>query len=233
MAEVSTPTRERIVIEAMRLFAQRGFRGTSVSQIEAAAGLSPGSGGLYHHFSSKDAVLAEGVSRHLARLDALREIRQVFAGIGDVKSQLAITARYYLAELDSQADLLRLLVAEARRKPDLLTSAVDHLVARTYEDFADWLAQVAPQAPGERVRAVSAIGLGALLASRLTRDVLGTASLDVSDEILLATWTEMMAGTLENTERPKQAGRKRDRHGTAREPARSSAGNARAGRRPA
>ena len=233
MAEVSTPTRERIVTEAMRLFAQRGFRGTSVSQIEAAAGLSPGSGGLYHHFSSKDAVLAEGVSRHLARLDALREIRQVFAGIGDVKSQLAITARYYLAELDSQADLLRLLVAEARRKPDLLTSAVDHLVARTYEDFADWLAQVAPQAPGERVRAVSAIGLGALLASRLTRDVLGTASLDVSDEILLATWTEMMAGTLENTERPKQAGRKRDRHGTAREPARSSAGNARAGRRPA
>jgi len=203
VADVSTPTRERIVIEAMRLFAQRGFRGTSVSQIEAAAGLSPGSGGLYHHFSSKDAVLAEGVSRHLARLDALRDIRQVFAGIGDVKSQLAITARYYLAELDSQADLLRLLVAEARRKPDLLTSAVDHLVARTYEDFAEWLGLAAPQAPRERVRAVSAIGLGALLASRLTRDVLGTGSPGVSDETLVATWTEMMARTLEDAGRPK------------------------------
>jgi len=201
VADVSTPTRERIVIEAMRLFAQRGFRGTSVSQIEAAAGLSPGSGGLYHHFSSKDAVLAEGVARHLARLDALRDIRQVFAGIGDTESQLAITARYYLAELDSQADLLRLLVAEARRKPDLLTSAVDHLVARTYEDFAEWLGQAAPQAPRERVRAVAAIGLGALLASRLTRDVLGTGSPAVSDEVLVATWTEMMARALDDTGR--------------------------------
>ncbi len=203
MAEVSTPTRERIVIEAMRLFAERGFRGTSVSQIEAAAGLSPGSGGLYHHFSSKDAVLAEGVARHLARLDALRDIRQVFAGIGDIQSQLAITARYYLAELDSQADLLRLLVAEARRKPDLLTSAVDHLVARTYEEFGEWLGQAAPQAPRERVRAVSAIGLGALLASRLTRDVLGVGSSGVSDEIFVATWAEMMARALEDAGRPK------------------------------
>jgi AcrR family transcriptional regulator len=203
VAEVSTPTRERIVIEAMRLFAERGFRGTSVSQIEAAAGLSPGSGGLYHHFSSKDAVLAEGVARHLARLDALRDIRQVFAGIGDIESQLAITARYYLAELDSQADLLRLLVAEARRKPDLLTSAVDHLVARTYEDFAEWLGHAAPQAPRERVRAVSAIGLGALLASRLTRDVLGVGSSGVSDEIFVATWAEMMARALDDAGRPK------------------------------
>ena len=198
MAEVSTPTRERIVVEAMRLFAERGLRGTSVSQIEAAAGLSPGSGGLYHHFSSKDAVLAEGVARHLARLDALRDIRQVFAGIGDIESQLAITARYYLAELDSQADLLRLLAAEARRRPDLLTSAVDHLVARTYEDFVEWLGQAAPQAPRERVRAVSTIGLGALLASRLTRDVLGVGSSGVSDEVLVATWTQMMARALDD-----------------------------------
>jgi len=197
VAEVSTPTRERIVVEAMRLFAERGLRGTSVSQIEAAAGLSPGSGGLYHHFSSKDAVLAEGVARHLARLDALRDIRQVFAGIGDVESQLAITARYYLAELDSQADLLRLLAAEARRRPDLLSSAVNHLVACTYEDFADWLGQADPQAPRERVRAVSAIGLGALLASRLTRDVLGVGSSGVSDEVLVATWTQMMARALD------------------------------------
>src|SRR5260370_9618238 len=141
----------------MRLFAQRGCRGTSVSQIEAAAGLSPGSGGLYHHFSSKDAVLAEGVARHLARLDALRDIRQVFAGIGDIQSQLAITARYYLAALASQADLLRLLVPAARRQPDLLTSAVDHLVARTYEGFAEWLGLAAPQAPPDAAPAGSAL----------------------------------------------------------------------------
>ncbi|MFD0856079.1 TetR family transcriptional regulator, partial [Actinomadura adrarensis] len=34
-------TRERIVSEALRLFADRGYAATSVAEIEAAAGLSP------------------------------------------------------------------------------------------------------------------------------------------------------------------------------------------------
>jgi len=36
------PTRERLVTEAMRLFSISGFEATSVSAIEAAAGLAPG-----------------------------------------------------------------------------------------------------------------------------------------------------------------------------------------------
>jgi AcrR family transcriptional regulator len=48
-----THTRERIVTEAMRLFAERGYRGTTVWDIEEAAGLAPRAGGLYKHFRSK------------------------------------------------------------------------------------------------------------------------------------------------------------------------------------
>lgn len=195
---MSTPTRDRILEEAMRLFADLGFRGTSIAEIEAAAGLSPGSGGLYHHFSSKDAVLAAGVARQLARLDALRDIRQVFSGVGDTRSRLSVTARYYLAEFDSQVDLWRLVVSEARRKPDLLSAAVNHLVAFTYEAFAEWLQEsTGGGLPVARARATAAVGLGALLASRFTRDVLGADALNVSDEALVHTWTEMMLGTLE------------------------------------
>jgi AcrR family transcriptional regulator len=194
-------TRERIVEEAMRLFADRGIRGTSVADIEAAAGLSPGSGGLYHHFSSKDALLAEGVARQLSRLDALRDIRAVFTGVGDAHSQLVVIARYYLAELDSQADLLRLVVAEARRRPDLLRVAVDRLVALTYEDFASWLREAAGRRrlPAGRARAAAVVGLGSLLATRLTRDLLGGNPLGVADDSLVATWADMMAGVLLGT----------------------------------
>ena len=53
-------TRERLVTEAMRLFSAKGFEATSVSQIEAAAGLAAGSGALYRHFKSKDALLDAG-----------------------------------------------------------------------------------------------------------------------------------------------------------------------------
>lgn len=45
MGEIST--KERLVTEAMRLFGEQGYKATSVAQIEKAAGLTPGSGGLY------------------------------------------------------------------------------------------------------------------------------------------------------------------------------------------
>lgn len=175
----------------MRLFAERGFKGTSVSEIEAASGLRPGSGGLYHHFDSKDAVLAAGVARHLARLDALREIRKVFAGLGDLAVALTLTARYYLAELDGQTELLRLLSAEARRRPDLLTEAVDHLVASTFSSFAEWLAEETGR-PADDLQAVAQLALGSLLSSRLMRHVLGCELLPVDDERLISTWTAMV-----------------------------------------
>lgn len=181
----------------MRLFAERGFKGTSVSEIEGAAGLRPGSGGLYHHFDSKDAVLAAGVARSLARLDALREIRKVFGRLGDLEVALTITARYYLAELDSQSDLLRLLASEARRRPDLLTDAVEHLVASTFSSFADWLGQETGR-PAEDLHAIAQLALGSLLASRLTSEVLACPLPTVDDEELVTTWTAMIVPLLDN-----------------------------------
>ena len=81
--------------------------GATVAQIEAAAGLSPGVGGLYHHFGSKEEVLAVSIERHLARLDALRDVLRLLAGVGDMRAELTITARYFLAELDSQSEPFR------------------------------------------------------------------------------------------------------------------------------
>lgn len=49
--------REEILRIAADLFARRGFHGVSVAEIGAACGMS--GPGLYKHFASKDAVLAE------------------------------------------------------------------------------------------------------------------------------------------------------------------------------
>src|SRR2546426_4729004 len=67
---VETPTRERIVTNALRLFAQRGFNGTAVTEIEAAAGLAPGSGGLYTHFHTKEEVLAAAIEHSVTLAEA-------------------------------------------------------------------------------------------------------------------------------------------------------------------
>jgi AcrR family transcriptional regulator len=193
---MSSTTRERIVDEAMRLFSENGYSGTSITKIEAAAGLTPGAGGIYHHFKNKEALLAAGIERQLARLDALRDIRHVLGSLGDIKAELTLTARYILAELDSESEMLRILASEARNRPQLLTTAAEQLVSSTFTGFAAWIGERA-EAPltDEQAAAIAAVGLGSLLSSRLLVDVLGIPA-QVDDETLVDTWVQMMATTL-------------------------------------
>jgi AcrR family transcriptional regulator len=55
----SSSVRERILFEATRLFAERSYERTSVADVQEAAGLTRGSGALYKHFLSKEALLTE------------------------------------------------------------------------------------------------------------------------------------------------------------------------------
>ena len=64
-------TERRILDEAVRLFAERGFAGTSVQEVVEAAAVTKGA--LYHYFDSKDDLLYEIyhslLTRQLADLD--------------------------------------------------------------------------------------------------------------------------------------------------------------------
>jgi AcrR family transcriptional regulator len=189
---LSSATRERIIDQAMRLFSQRGYAATSIAAIEAAAGLTPGAGGIYHHFKSKEALLAAGIDRQLARLGALREIQRTLTPLGDIRSELTLTARYVLAELDSESELLLILASEARNRPGLLTSAVDQLVSSTFKGLATWIGERAERPVSEEeAAAIAVIGLGSLFSSRLLRDVLGIPS-QIDDETLVETWVGLM-----------------------------------------
>jgi AcrR family transcriptional regulator len=186
-------TRERIADEAMRLFSQHGYTATSVAKIEDAAGLTPGAGGLYHHFKSKEAVLAAGIERQLERLGALRRIREVLGSLGDLRAELKLTARYFLAELDDESELLRILASDVRNRPQVLTAAAEQLVGSTLTGFAGWIAAEAERdVPPEEARALAVFGLGSLLSSRLLRDVIGV-SVPVDDETLVDAWVQTMA----------------------------------------
>ena len=47
-------TREKILDEALTLFSEKGFEGTTVRDIASAVGITASS--LYKHFESKDAI---------------------------------------------------------------------------------------------------------------------------------------------------------------------------------
>lgn len=73
-APPGTDTHDRILAEAAALFAQRGFHGTSTRDIAAAVGVRQPS--LFHHFATKQAILAELLDRDLGpALDRIRRLR--------------------------------------------------------------------------------------------------------------------------------------------------------------
>ena len=193
---MSNTTRDRIIDAAMRLFSEHGYAATSVAKIEAAAGLKPGAGGLYHHFQSKEAVLAAGIERQLQRLDALRDIHRVLTPLEDHTAELSVIACYILAELSGESELLLILAAEARSRPALLTAAVEKLVNITFNSFAAWIGERAEQPiADEQASAIAALGFGSLLSCHLLCDLLGVPA-HVESETLLDTWIKLMASAL-------------------------------------
>ncbi|HUW78516.1 MAG TPA: TetR/AcrR family transcriptional regulator [Candidatus Nanopelagicaceae bacterium] len=73
------PTRDRILIEASRLFATRGFAGTSTRDIARAVGVRQPS--LYAHFTSKQSIAEELIRRDLIDgAEALIRLRSAGGG---------------------------------------------------------------------------------------------------------------------------------------------------------
>jgi AcrR family transcriptional regulator len=194
----AAPTRERLVTEAMRLFGEQGYKATSVAQIEAAAGLAPGSGALYHHFKSKEALLEAGIDRQLDRRRAMRDIRALFAGLGDLRSELTMLGRYVLAVLDEEAQLLQIAARTPSERSARLNNAYAALFDGLYAELADWVADWAPGISKQDAAAIGAVGVNALLGKRATSTLFQASGADIPDERYIAEWTAILGSRIES-----------------------------------
>jgi AcrR family transcriptional regulator len=75
MTPAAGPTRERLLDASELLFAERGLAGTSVRDISARVGVTPGS--LYNHFRNKQALYEAVIDRGIR---PLLDLMQQFAG---------------------------------------------------------------------------------------------------------------------------------------------------------
>jgi AcrR family transcriptional regulator len=92
------PPVEEILFAAGRLFAQKGFAGTSTREIAEAAGLQQPS--LFHYFGSKEEILRALSERALIRpLDALEAIS---AGPGRASAKLFLIISFHVRHLCSE-----------------------------------------------------------------------------------------------------------------------------------
>jgi AcrR family transcriptional regulator len=158
----------------MDLFGRQGYRATTIAQIEQAAGLTPGSGGLYRHFRSKRDLLEAGLRR---QFDAGHELAQLLdPGSGTDGNAFVAVARAGLRRLEQERDLNRVLVRDLADFPDLLAEVRDRELRRVHGALVAWL-RTSPAAERGRtdadIEALAAVLMGAVSHFWIMRDVFG------------------------------------------------------------
>ena len=150
-------TRDALLRESARLFAERGFRGTSVEEIGAACGVSGPA--VYKHFSSKHDLLARllvGISERL-----LTGGRAVVTGAGDAREALAGLIEAHADFALSDPDLIRIQGRDLASLSEIDRRQVRRLQRAYVELWAEVLCRLEPDLPPAvaRLRAHAVFGL--------------------------------------------------------------------------
>jgi TetR/AcrR family transcriptional regulator, fatty acid metabolism regulator protein len=107
--------RTRIVEAAVHVFARKGYHAARVGDIAAEAGVAHGL--LYHYFSSKEELL-ETIFRE-TWTELLRALERVEEDVRPAREQLRQVAAILLRSWRRDPDLVRVLVREVVRTPEL------------------------------------------------------------------------------------------------------------------
>jgi AcrR family transcriptional regulator len=108
MGASAMSTRDRLSTEAARLFAQRGYHGTSIGDLAAALGIQKAS--VYSHIKGKEDLLAEialaGAEAFHGALDGVPE--------ADPDQRLLLALRAHLGVVDQQLEVATVFLNEWR-----------------------------------------------------------------------------------------------------------------------
>ncbi|MEO3806924.1 helix-turn-helix domain-containing protein [Nonomuraea sp. B1E8] len=194
-------TRERIVDEALRLFAERGYAATSVAEIEAASGLSPGAGGLYRHFKSKYEVLAAAINQHAARTrsqvaESLAELSAMEAS-ADLEERLAHMCRAGLAKVREESELTRVFFRDLSQFPELVAVVRQGLLQPMFDAIVTWfMAQPEYQDVDLDWAGIAAVLGGSVVHYRLFQETVGELPGHAEKDQFVTAWVRLAVGLL-------------------------------------
>lgn len=188
-------TRERIMDVALELFARQGVAGTPVTAIEAAAGLSAGSGSFYRHFTGKPQLFAQLVDRELERVRKEPDAQVSAAPDGMPKEQAL--ARQLRADLDFLADLgplVKVLVWERDRSPDIVARLQTTMTDRGIElGIADLLLGAPSHLVAQDPAAAATVMQSAMVGYFLSIEFFGAPPADVDADRFTAMLAALLA----------------------------------------
>lgn len=174
-------TRARLLRAAADVFAQRGYDGTRVADIAAAAGVS--NGALYAHFGSKAELLVAAIRAHGRQL-----LAELFAADPDrpITDLLVTVGRWLPRRGDASCHLIVEALVAARRDQDVARPMRDYVGER-----ADWISGLVRigQSGGELDPAVSPAAVAHFCLLLSMGSALVTPDLHTVDD---AEWTALL-----------------------------------------
>ena len=142
-AEVDTATRERILLEASRLFRHHGYAATTLREVADAAGITAGS--IYYHFESKEQILGEVLDKGiLAVATAVRERVEALPKDATARKKVAAAIEGHLWGLLHHGDFTSANIRIYGQIPPAAKNR-HRKVRREYADYWDALLDEAMQ----------------------------------------------------------------------------------------
>jgi len=175
--------RNRVLRAAVQCFADKGYNATTIADIETAAGLSPGAGGTYRHFPSKQAMLEAVVNTVVAAPD------DEIAPRGDDVEAIAHRMLDYM-----DARLVRIFFRDLGQFPKLRQQINERTLSGSYRVVAE---RIASRNPNIDAEAAAAVILGALVNFRVNEALIGDDANGVDRDRFIATWGAMYRQAME------------------------------------
>ena len=128
MARVINPkgTIEKILSASEKLFLEKGFEKTSTQSIMDASGISKGT--IFHHFTSKEDILAAVMSRQFDKAE--RRLREWLAEMEGLSAREKIAAVFDRTFDDDNASAIIMLAIEFQ-SPHMIVANLQDCVSRT------------------------------------------------------------------------------------------------------
>lgn len=189
--------RDRLLAEALKLFAAKGYAATSIADIQRASGLAPGSGALYKHFASKRALLEAAVTYRIDSVVAARE--QYDAGRPKTVEEAVRTAGQLIwSNLKQSEDLLKVMLREPDALGDLDEKTWQVITDNAYQRFADELGKANNRGRMDirDPEAAAAVAIGSLSYAATLQALTGRLPGNIDEDRYFEAWVDQTVSAL-------------------------------------
>ena len=130
--------RRQIIQEAIRCFADKGFRGTTVRDLATRVGITEAA--LYRYFPSKEALYQAIIDEKIAAPDPIESV-EAAARAGDDRAVFGSLARNFLEAGDTDPSFLRILLYTGLEGHELSAPFFAQRIRRVREFVAGYIAR--------------------------------------------------------------------------------------------